>query len=66
MLEHDLHAGHVVEDQGDDKGDGGGEHIMHVEQADQKIQDAPVDDEGDHTHNAEFHQLFNQFFHTEY
>ena len=39
---------------------------MHVEQADQKIQDAPVDDEGDHAHNAEFHQLFNQFFHTEY
>ena len=39
---------------------------MHVEQADQKIQNTPVDDEGDHTHNAEFHKLFNQFSHTGY
>ena len=37
MLEHHLHAGDIVEDQRDDKRDGGGEHVVHVEGADENV-----------------------------
>ena len=38
---------------------------MHMEDANKQIQDAPVDNEGDHTYKTEFHKLFNQFSHTD-
>ena len=66
MLEHQFHAGDIVENQGNNERDGCGEHVVHVEYADEKIQNAPVDNEGDHANEAKFHKLFNQFSHNEY
>ena len=37
VLEHQFHAGDIVEDQRDDKRDGGGEHVVHVEGADENV-----------------------------
>ena len=36
---------------------------MHVEYADEQIENAPVDDEGDGADHAEFEDLFNEFAH---
>ena len=66
VLEHQFHAGNVVENQGNNERDGCGEHVVHAEYADEKIQNAPVDNEGDHANEAKFHKLFNQFSHNEY
>ena len=64
-FEHQFHAGGVVENQGNNERNRRGDHVMHMEDANKQIQDAPVDNEGDHTYKTEFHKLFNQFSHTD-
>ena len=66
VLEHHLHAGHIVENQRNDEGNSRGNNVMHVKYADKEVQNTPVDDEGDNAHDAEFHKLRDKFSHRWY
>ena len=63
VFENELHAGQVVEGQGDQEGYGAGQHVVEVDQDDQQIHDADIDDEGDGAHDAELDKLLDEFAH---
>lgn len=62
-LKDETHGGEVVENDGDDEGDGGADQIRNPEHFGEKHQDTEIDQKSDESDHAELHDLSDKLFH---
>ena len=60
-LEDIAHGSHIVEDDRNDEGDGVADKVGNAEEFRERDHQTVVDEERQHTHDAEFHELSNEF-----